>query len=47
MGGMSEAGEEVGPQFTLPDSPIVVERNTVRARNESFAAFSDVDSERV
>ena len=43
VGGMSEAGEEVRPEFTLPESPIVVERRTVRAPNASFAAISDVD----
>ena len=40
---MSEAGEEVCPEFTLPESPIVVERRAVRAPNTSFAVFSGVD----
>ena len=43
VGGMSEAGEEVSQEFTLPESPIIAERRTVRAPNASFAALSDVD----
>ena len=34
---------EVPQGFTLPESPIIAERRTVRAPNASFAALSDVD----
>ena len=43
LGGMSEAGEEVPQEFTLPESPIIAERRTVRGPNASFAVLSDVD----
>ena len=43
VGGVSEAGEGVPQEFTLPQSPIIAEHRTVRAPNASFAALSEVD----